>query len=306
MEKITGYDVILTFAPIEEITGHVFEVFDYYLFLRDYCRVGMLFLGNMSPEKLRIAFESKYIDSFDDVKKDLIYYSLEELKNKRIFTFDSNTRVLITDGNVHLLQTYNIKFITRHLFGFLCFDNEMNLEEHNKSLYKNMVYLQDFRIYGKNLKFNSIDYVKKLPFSHYKQHNRIYDNTGMMYLTFHCRKILPNMIMEYYIQSGCDKCLLVVPHKIPEYDGIDRNIIQLEAPLENFFESFDTYIYTPIKRQFDCSSRLTTECFMLGKKIYMDLPYTDIALQIRYNDCITNLESLNLTQGDKILEILNI
>ena len=52
MEKISGYDVVLTFSPIEEITGHVFEVFDYYLFLRDYFKVGMLFLGSISPDKL--------------------------------------------------------------------------------------------------------------------------------------------------------------------------------------------------------------------------------------------------------------
>jgi hypothetical protein len=52
MEKITGYDVILTFSPIDEITGHVFEVFDYYLFLRNYYKVGMIFFGNMTPEKL--------------------------------------------------------------------------------------------------------------------------------------------------------------------------------------------------------------------------------------------------------------
>ena len=306
MEKITGYDVVLTFAPIEEITGHVFEVFDYYLFLRDYCRVGMLFLGNMTRDKLKTAFESKYIDSFDDIQKDLIYYSLEDLKSKKIFMFDQDTRVLVADGNVHLLQTYDIKLLSRHLFGFLCFDNEMNLDEHNRSIYKNMVYLQDYRIYGRNLKFNSVDYVKKLPFSHYRRHERTYDNTGMMYLTFHCRKIYPTTIMEYFIQSGCDRCILVVPYKIPEYEGIDRNIIQVEAPLKNFFESFDTYIYTPIKRQFDCSSRLTTECFMLGKKIYMDLPYVDIALQTRYSDCTSNLESLNLKAGDGILEILGL
>jgi len=28
------YDVVLTYSPISEITGHVFECFDYYLFLR--------------------------------------------------------------------------------------------------------------------------------------------------------------------------------------------------------------------------------------------------------------------------------
>lgn len=77
MEKITGYDVILTFSPIDEITGHVFEVFDYYLVLRDKFKTGMIFLGNMTPDNLEIAFKSKYNVDFNEVRKDLIYYSKE-------------------------------------------------------------------------------------------------------------------------------------------------------------------------------------------------------------------------------------
>lgn len=103
MEHITGFDVVLTFSPIDEITGHVFEVFDYYLFLRGYYKVGMLFLGNMSSDKLKIAFESKYIVPFDEISKDFIYYSKEQLMTRNTFYFDNNTVVLVTDGNIHAL-----------------------------------------------------------------------------------------------------------------------------------------------------------------------------------------------------------
>lgn len=101
MEKISGYDVVLTFSPIEEITGHVFEVFDYYLFLRDRFKVGMLFLGSIPPDKLEIAFNSKYIERFENIKKDLIYYPVEDIKiGKNIFYFDKSTFVLLCDGNI--------------------------------------------------------------------------------------------------------------------------------------------------------------------------------------------------------------
>ncbi len=64
MEKINGYEVILTFSPTDEITGHIFEVFDYYLFLRDYFKVGMLFIGSIPLDKLKDAFEDKYVVPF--------------------------------------------------------------------------------------------------------------------------------------------------------------------------------------------------------------------------------------------------
>ena len=75
-------------------------------------------------------------------------------------------------------------------------------------------------------------------------------------------------------------------------------IIQVEAPLSNFFNKFDTYIYTPVARHFDCSPRLVTECFFYKKKVFADNRYVDPGFDVRYRDCIDSLESLNLTYND--------
>lgn len=72
MTQIKGYDVVLTYSPIIEITGHIFECFDYYLFLRQYCKVGILFFCGLSLDKLKIVFESKYTVQFESVKQDII------------------------------------------------------------------------------------------------------------------------------------------------------------------------------------------------------------------------------------------
>lgn len=95
-----------------------------------------------------------------------------------------------------------------------------------------------------------------------------------------------------------------MPYKLPEYDNID-GVIQTEAPMEDFFNKFDTYIYTPVNRKFDCSPRLVTECFMQGKKVFKELDYYDIGLETRYNDCINDLQSLDLNENDKILNLVN-
>lgn len=129
------------------------------------------------------------------------------------------------------------------------------------SMYKHITYLQDYRIYGKNQNFKSYNYVKKLPFDKYNMSNRVFDNTGMMYVTYACRKVTPQTIDEYHRMSGCSQSLLVVPYKLPEYDFID-NVKQVLAPVPDFFNCFDTYIYTPVHRKFDCSPRLVTECYL--------------------------------------------
>ena len=97
--------------------------------------------------------------------------------------------------------------------------------------------------------------------------------------------------------------MLIVPYALPEYDNIS-NVVQIVAPVENLFDKFGTYIYTPIQRQFDCSSRLVTECFMQGKKVIKQLDYHDLALETRYSDCVNRLNSLNLTIDDSILDII--
>lgn len=296
------YKVILTYSPIIEITGHIFECFDYYLFLRQYVNVGILFFCGLSKAKLKMVFESKYNVPFSDIEKDLIQINgIAPTNNKQIISFDKNTIVILSDGNVESLEYNNIILATNQLYGFLCEYSKQHVVKYNNHI----TYLQDYRIYGKNQYFKSIDYVKKLPFKFYRKSLRKFDNTGMIYMTYVCRKVSPDVIKHYHELSKCDKTYLIVPYKLPEYDTID-NVIQVEAPLDDLFNRFDTYIYTPVNRKFDCSPRLITECFMQNKKVFKQLDYYDIGLETRYNDCIANLESLNLIDNDKILEILNI
>ena len=47
-----------------------------------------------------------------------------------------------------------------------------------------------------------------------------------------------------------------------------------------------------------------TECFLHKKKVLIDLPYVDAGLQTRYSDCVNNLQSLDLKEGDDILKII--
>ena len=97
--KIPEYDVVLTYSPIIEITGHLFECFDYYLFLRERYKVGIMLFNGMPVSALRTAFESKYNIEFDDVEKDLILIDGASRENMVDVYIPPKTFLLVADGN---------------------------------------------------------------------------------------------------------------------------------------------------------------------------------------------------------------
>lgn len=295
-----SYDVVLTYSPgIHEITGHIFECFDYYLFLRDYFKVGILFLDSLKRSFLKKAFEDKYIYQYESIEKDIVSIDGESLRDDKIFSFGPKTVVLLADGNLISLKNNGIIFATKYQMSFAC----LAVDAIKTTMNKRMVYLQDYRIYSKNPHYISYDYVKKLPFEHYKKAKEVDPSLGLMYVTYNCRKITKDIVQKYHKLSGCTHTTLVVPYRVQEYEGIE-GVTQVEAPLEGMFDRFGTYIYTPVERKFDCSPRLVTECFMQGKKVFLDLDYADAGLQTRYNDCKEGIERLHLKAGDKIIDII--
>lgn len=295
----SSYDVVFTYSPISEITGHVFECFDYYLLMRNKCKAGILFMDGLNMEQLKLAFNSKYNVDFSEVEDDIIQLSHEQLQKERIYKFGSNTTVFLCDGNIKSLADKRIFLATNKLYGFMC--GQYGFE--NVKTNNHITYLQDYRIYGQNKHFKSYDYVKKIPFQFYKEVHRKPQNVGMMYVTFACRKITPEVVKQYHEMSGCSNSILVVPYERPEYDSID-DVEQVVAPVQDFFQKFDTYIYTPVERHFDCSPRLVTECTFYKKQVLMNINYADIGLQTRMMDCKESFQALQLEDDDLVQQIV--
>lgn len=249
---------------------------------------------------VKTAWESKYNVPFSEVADDLIFHPIpERTSDYKVVTFGPGTRVIVTDGNVRGLDWHRIILSTNRLYGFMCeFDGF-----HDTKINRHMVYFADYRVYGKPKFYESFDYVKKLPFDCYRKGFKNPKDIGMMYVTFKCRYVSPDVVDEYHRMSGCSRSLLVVPYRKPEFDGIP-GVEQVVAPVENLFDRFGTYIYTPVSRHFDCSPRLVTECFFHGKRVMKELDYMDPGLEVRYSDAKDNLPSLELKDGDMILEIL--
>ena len=96
-----------------------------------------------------------------------------------------------------------------------------------------------------------------------------------------------------------------------------KNISFPEMPLDNIFEKFDTYIYTPTysvtKKElgcFDCSPRFIAECKFYDKEvIYHDIDgqYLDVDTGLKYRkyDIDNCFESIHLADNDDIINIIN-
>lgn len=293
------YDVVLTYSPIIEITGHLFECFDYYLFLRGRYRVGILLFDGLPDRALRTAFESKYLADFDEVRKDIMRVDGASRADPVDVYVPPKTFLLVADGNFKAAGYNGIHFMARRVFGFLCEPDPGEFP----GMPRNVTYLQDYRIYGRNALHPSVDYVKKLPFSQYRPCAAVDEGLGMMYMTYVCRKVGPGVVADYLARSGCRSSMLVVPYRLPEYDGIP-GVEQVVAPVDGFFDRFGTYIYLPVQRRFDCSPRLVTECYMHRKRVFMDLDYADPGLDVRRRDAETDLGSLDLRDGDRILDVI--
>lgn len=75
-----------------------------------------------------------------------------------------------------------------------------------------------------------------------------------------------------------------------EYFGIDVEVIpECDLPINNVLNEFDTYIYTPTEKNWDCSSRLILECQYFKKEVILTptskalLP-GNLGLQVRLKD----------------------
>ena len=174
---------------------------------------------------------------------------------------------------------------------FACGNRE--IKNNNKS---NVWVLQDNRVY-EPVKCNGINYKKKILFNRLKSIGKS-NNQSLLYATKNCRHIKD---FQQYKKYGK---LLAIVNVIPKpIEGINFVI----PPIENLFEKFDTYIYTPVDRKWDCSPRFIAECKHYGKKvIYHNIDYweEDHGLRVRKWDIDNDFDSLHLKDNDNIIEIL--
>jgi hypothetical protein len=281
------YDLWLSYSWSDNnhgICGHTYEVIDYYHILKNHFKVGILLCEDIDWETFELSIKSKY--NFTDVE-------MQDIKDNTVFNNRPNlikgSNILFTDGGVVNMESVTLLF--NNIFYFACGNKE--IKDNDKD---NVYILQDDRVY-EPVKRNGVNYKKRILFDRLKPIGDSKDQV-LIYATKNCRHISN---FTDYTKYGK---IIAIVNSIPKSES---GIEFLMPPVDNIFEQFNTYVYTPIPRKWDCSPRFIAECKHYGKKvIYHNIDYweEDHGLRVRKWDIDNDFDSLHLKDNDDIIEIL--
>lgn len=285
-----SYDLWLSYTWSNNnhgICGHTFEVIDYYYILKNDFKVGILLCEDITWEIFEASIRSKY----DFTEEEIADYRANTVFSKRP-NLVRGSNILFTDGGVVNMETVTLLFT--NIFYFACGNKEVKDNDT-----ANVWILQDDRVY-EPVKRNGIDYKKRILFDKLKPIGPSKDAV-LVYATKNCRHLDS---YEELLQYGNN--ILAITNKENKPKDIP-GFTFVVPPVENLFEQFSTYVYTPVTRKWDCSPRFIAECKYYGKKvIYHNIDYwdEDKGLFWRNWDIENDFDSIRLTHRDDIINLL--
>jgi len=289
------YDVWISYSWSETcshgVSGHIYEIVDYYFILKDELNIGIAFFDDMTVDVFRQCIIDKYDFTEDEIEHII---SNTYFYNKPSKVYCKN--ILLVDGGTISIE----KIIARNIIMFACGD--MRLQDHMDN---RVTVLQDFRVYGSLCK-NSIDYKKKILFDKLIPYDEESD-AYLIYATKNCRYMEIADILDLKDKYGKDSKYILISTEPEKYTDI-QNVESVKPPVKELFNRFGTYVYTPVGKKMDCSPRFIAECKYLGKNVeYYNIDYWDIdrGLYWRVWDINNDWNSIFLTKDDTILGILN-
>jgi hypothetical protein len=278
------------------ISGHTFEMIDYWYILRTQMKVKILICFGMDIDDLKKAINIKY--TFNEEEKAELFSSIV-VEHSPVLIKGKN--ILFVDGGSNP-SLNNIGLLFDNIFFFTC--GTSYLKQFEKD---NCYVLEDFRVYD-NLRKNHpkiknrINYKKSILLNKTKKYEK--KDVTLFYLTENCR-LLDKDILLNYIKD--DEKYIIVTDCDYYNDLSDRENITIEqTPYEGFFKC-SKYVYTPISKKKDCSPRFITECKYLGIDVdYLNIDYLedDKGLYWRKWDIENDFKSLELTEDNQIIEII--
>lgn len=271
-------DILITYIPkpspsySKTLSGHFFEVFDYYYLLKSKYRVCVWLPDIQSPNEIKHIISARYSLEFD--WNDLVVGDFKLIKVPQ---------VLCVDNCYHFMALHRNMFACDKFYSFACGDSKFYPGQEPSGI----TLLADSRIYDFS-KFNceAIDYAKKV-WPHIRRvQNPV--SRAFAHITSSCKSVSPELLGELILRNP----------NIYIYSDYLVHPNASKTPVLDF--DFTKFIYTPIPRKFDCSNRLVIECFIFGIPVEYWIQYTDEALELRRQ----NPSEFVLRKDDSILDIL--
>jgi len=276
---LRDYDLTITtsFLYKHGISGHVFEEIEYYWLVKDNTNFKpcILLSDGTTLEEFTKALHSKYKD-IDDILDHVYYHPHPKL----LFT----NNLLVVDGSWRGMNRSQV--FAANVFIFRCAEDNF---DYFTETFDHVYLLQDYAVYGEQ----GIDYNKKILFDRLIIPPNGKKSTAMLYLTSNCRGISQEEVDDIVKPYDDYVVLTNTPNK---YNN------SYEVPVNNLWELFDTYVYTSIPKQWDCSSRFIKECEYFGREVVYKIDYEDKALNVRINN---NIKDVTLNESDYFIELLN-
>jgi len=287
MKKIVmlnDYDLYLTYSWgnfNHGICGHTFEVIDYFNLLTNHMNVAILLCEDITYDTFEAAITEKYIFTSKQVK-----YIMDNtiFLNRPILL--KGTNILFVDGEVDIIKD-NTQLFFNNVFMFACGNKNVIHSKYNVLL--------DQRVYQTDM---GTHYVKKIDFKNIKIPEK-HDNKTLIYATENCR-----LLSQDIVDTIADDMIII--SNFSNFKETNNTINNVRPPINNIFERFNKFIYTPISKKFDCSSRFVAECKYLNIEVEYMVDYfdEDLGLYYRKYDIENDFKSLELTNDDFIIEYL--
>jgi len=287
----------------KELSGHFYVCFEYYMLLKDHFKTLVFLVHDYD----RLIFLKAIEDKYDLTKEELFEFNSNLVILKPYEFFDNKIcRQFVTKLFFYVelldyedLLDSNQVIVTKHVGGFRCEPKLERLESHHRKIH----ILQDYRIYGDNFFSHHIhNYVKKILFDRFNTIKR--KNIGKVawiYMPPGAREQSEEYVWSVINKYNFKKYILLSDVKIdnPRVECYDKYVPFV-------FEKFDVYIYGPVLRKFDCSSRIITESSCFGKGIILNIDYReeDAGLHQRLLDIETDIDSLKINKDDQIIDII--
>ena len=310
-----SYDLYLSMTWVRDpdighgVSGHIYEIVDYYLLLRDHFKVGILICEDIDWDMFEAIIRQKYnvTDSdIDDIKQHTTFANRPRLV--------TGNNILFTDGGIkRSIQGSGSILSFNNILSFRC----SKQDTHYDLPYKNLTLLQDNRVYDDGDNNIAINYKKRIKFDAYTKPANTETNAALIYMTKNCRLLSDSEIIDVVTTYDSFDKYVILTSTPEEYRERFNNHTNLEfpnMPVENLFEKFSTYIYTPIRNTdvgcFDCSPRFIAECVYYNKDVIydnIDDAYLDIDTGLKYRryDIENDFDSINLKPDDEIIDILH-
>jgi hypothetical protein len=286
----SSYDLWLTYSWSNNnhgICGHTYEVIDYFYILKKHFKVGILLCEDIDWNTFERSIRSKY--NFNDSE-------LKEYKAHTVFikrpSLLKGRNIMFTDGGI--VNTQSITLLFDNVLFFACGNKEIKDNAKN-----NVWILQDNRVYAP-VAVNGVDYKKRILFDKLRSVTAT-STAHLVYATKNCRNF--NNYQELLQYSDNILAITNEENKPQPISGITF----VTPPVDDIFEKFGTYIYTPVERKWDCSPRFIAECKYYNKQvIYHNIDYwhEDLGLYWRKWDIDNDFESLFLKDDDSIVDVI--